>query len=139
MAVVSSTFHNVFPVPGYTETTIARGMAPEGDSLIRGDEIAAEKLADVTNRVNPGNFPGLGSDVAWFSPRGNRSGKLDASLLDRPIDPVPRSANGEFEGVAPEGPGLDRTASFRGAFRRDAPRWTTGWTVLSNAGLLADE
>jgi hypothetical protein len=34
---------------------------------------------------------------------------------------------------------MDASATYRGAFARTAPSlWTTGWTVLNRAGLLAN-
>jgi hypothetical protein len=42
-------------------------------------------------------------------------------------------------GVVPTGFGLDPAATYRGAFASSAPTlWTTGWTTLSMAGLLAN-
>ncbi len=144
VAVVSSTFDNVAPIPGYTDTSVSAGTADVGDALIRGDEFAARlspyAWRSTSNRVNSASFAGLESDMVWFDPHGNPRGKLDSTLLPRPIDPQPRlGTSGALDGVVPMGPGLDASASFRGAFRRGAPKWTAGWTVLSNAGLMADD
>ncbi len=92
------------------------------------------------NVVNSAAFPNLVKEDATFNPTGNGAGKLDASLKVSPINPRP---NAGLTGVAgcpgPRGPGLDATATYRGAFLRTAPElWTTGWTALNLAGLLAD-
>jgi hypothetical protein len=84
-----------------------------------------------------------------FDPQGDSTcpgadcGKLTAAVAagkTSPIDPRPAfGLIGLGQGVAPAGPGLDSSATYRGAFERTAPTlWTTGWTVLNKAGLLAD-
>jgi len=41
--------------------------------------------------------------------------------------------------AGPTEPGTDGNAVYRGAFIRTAPTiWTTGWTVLNMAGLMAN-
>jgi hypothetical protein len=91
------------------------------------------------NVVNSVSFNGLVKEDQTFDPRGNASGKLDASLKVSPINPRPATGLVGLAGcVAPSGPGLDRV-TFRGAFDRTASTlWTTGWTVLNAAGLLAN-
>ena len=91
------------------------------------------------NLVN-GAFPNLVNEDTTFDPTGNAAGKLDASLKPSPINPRPNAGISGVAGcVAPQGPGLDAGATYRGAFNRTAPTlWTTGWTTLNLAGLLAN-
>ncbi len=92
------------------------------------------------NQINNPSFPGLANADTTFNPTGNAAGKLVASLKSSPINPRPASAGvGTVGCVAPRGPGLDIGATYRGAFQRTAATlWTTGWTTLSRAGLLAN-
>ena len=98
----------------------------------------ATKLGGTANVINGTNTLTQG-DVT-FDPTGNASGKLVASLKASPINPRPAFAfSGIAGGVPPQGPGLDSSAVYRGAFDRTATTlWTTGWTALNLAGLLAD-
>jgi hypothetical protein len=92
-------------------------------------------------------FNGLVNKDTTFDPTGLAAcpgatcGKLATSLKSSPLNPRPAAG---FVGVggctAPAGPGLDRTATYRGAFQAVAsvPLWTTGWTALNQAGLLAN-
>ncbi|MFH1498036.1 MAG: hypothetical protein ABII82_09455 [Verrucomicrobiota bacterium] len=98
----------------------------------------ATKFGGTANVINGTNTLTQG-DVT-FDPTGNASGKLDASLKASPIDPRPTNAfSGVVGGVPPFGPGVDTTATYRGAFARTAPvLWTTGWTAMNLGGLLAD-
>ena len=56
------------------------------------------------------------------------------------LDPRPGAGITGVGGCAgPTEPGTDGGAVYRGAFIRTAPTiWTTGWTVLNMAGLMAD-
>jgi len=92
------------------------------------------------NQVNNPSFPGLANEDQTFNPVGNAAGKLVAGLKPSPINPRPAAPGvGTVGCVAPRGPGLDPGASFRGAFSRTAGTlWTTGWTTLNLAGLLAN-
>lgn len=143
VAIVSSTFHDVDPIRGYTRDAGTPESSDEAAALANGNRLApslgAPPMPAGANLVNYFGFAGLESEVTWFAPKGNARGKLDASLLDAPIDPQPRwGVKGVGNGVVPQGPGLDGAATYRGAFRRGEPKWTAGWTVLSAAGLLAD-
>jgi hypothetical protein len=96
--------------------------------------------AGSVNVVNdaPSAFTGLVKEDQSFDPAGDASGKLVSSLKPSPINPRPNLTGGIVGCVAPQEPGVD-SASFRGAFARTAPTlWTTGWTVLNRAGLLAN-
>jgi len=50
-------------------------------------------------------------------------------------DPRPAGAGANC-GITPRLPGLDRAATYRGAFPPGQPLWTDGWTVLNHVGLL---
>ena len=100
--------------------------------------------ANVVNDVNTITaaatvFSGLVKEDQTFNPTGNVDGKLVASLKASPINPRPNLTGGIIGCVAPQNPGVDRSATYRGAFARTAPTlWTTGWTALSIGGLLAN-
>ncbi len=66
------------------------------------------------------------------------NGKLDGCKAT-PIDPRPDSGAAAAEvanGIAPTGTGLDRSATYRGAFPENTPLWTDGWTALDAGDLL---
>jgi hypothetical protein len=88
--------------------------------------------------VNNALFAGLTDEDSTFDPTGDAAGKLAA--CGPPMDPRPAfGLVGLGSGPAPTGRGLDSSATYRGAFLRTAPTlWTTGWTVLNRAGLLAN-
>ncbi len=100
------------------------------------DEVAG--VADDTV-VNSFLFNGLVNEDTTFDPTGNADGKLVAGLKSAPIDPRPAPG---FSGVlgcaAPLGSALDPSETNRGAFFAGAPLFTTPWSVLNQAGLLAD-
>lgn len=105
-----------------------------------GLNLALGGNAGGANQVNNAAFPGLANEDVTFNPVGNAAGKLAASLKSAPINPRPAAAGvGTVGCVAPRGPGLDAGGTFRGAFSRTAGTlWTTGWTALNLAGLLAN-
>jgi hypothetical protein len=98
--------------------------------------------ASDNNVVNSAGFPGLIEEDQTFDPTGNAAGKLDATLIGANglLDPRPGAGLTGVGGCAgPTEPGTDGNAVYRGAFIRTAPTlWTTGWTVLNRAGLMAD-
>lgn len=116
--------------------------ADEATTVANGDALAVTLggTAPASNNVvNSALFPGLVNEDTTFDPTGNAAGKLDSSLKATPIDPRP---NFGLQGVI-GCPAIENAkvapVTFRGAFDRTAPRlWTTGWTVLNIAGLLAD-
>jgi len=126
-------------------STLDDGAALAADELnvvANGNALAVTDggTAPGSNNVVNGAFPNLVKEDATFDPTGNSLGKLDSTLKTSPINP---RANAGITGVAgcpgPRGPGLDSSATYRGAFLRTAPElWTTGWTTLNLAGLLAD-
>jgi hypothetical protein len=130
------------PAIAVVSSTLDDGAAPAGDSaqvLANGDAIAPS-LGGTANVVNAAGFNGLSNEDVSFDPTGDASGKLVPALKAAPLDPRPAFAlTGVIGGVVPQGTGLDPAATYRGAFPRTAPTlWTTGWTVLNIAGLLAD-
>ncbi len=124
----------------FVSSTTASGAAfgtGENTIVSNGDTLAT-KLGGTANVINGTNS--LANEDTTFNPQGNASGKLDSSLKSSPIDPRPNFAfSGIAGGVKPQGASLDSTATYRGAFDRAAGTlWTTGWTALNIAGLLAD-
>jgi hypothetical protein len=107
-------------------------------AIANGDAIAAN-VGGSPNFVN-GSFAGLRNADQTFPLKGIAgTGKLGAGLKPVALDPRPLNPIETVGGVPPQGPGLDETATFRGAFSRTAPTlWTTGWTVLNTGGVLAD-
>jgi len=125
-------------------STLDDGSAPAAQetTVINNGNALSTALGGsaAANNVVNGAFNGLLKEDQTFEPKGDASGKLVSSLKSSPIDPRPASG---FTGVAgcpaPRGVILDPAATYRGAFLRTAPTlWTTGWTVLNIAGLLAD-
>lgn len=126
-------------------STLANGAAPAaGETTVINNgnalNLALGGNAGGANVVNSASFPGLTNSDVSFNPTGNATGKLAASLKSSPINPRPNAGLTGVAGcVAPRGPGLDASATYRGAFARTAPNlWTTGWTTLNRAGLLAN-
>ena len=122
--------------------------AAENTAVANGDAIAASQGA-TANVVNNALFQGLVNEDATFDPQGDATcpgalcGKLSAAVAAAkaaPIDPRPAfGLIGLGQGIAPTAPGLDSSATYRGAFERTAPvLWTTGWTVLNRSGLMVD-
>lgn len=129
ISLVCSTLANGAPLAAAEQTVVANGNALNAEF---GGTAAG-------NNVVNGAFNGLLKEDQTFDPTGNAQGKLVSSLKSSPINPRPAAGlAGIGNCVAPSGPGLER-ANFRGAFLRTAPRlWTTGWTTLNRAGLLAN-
>jgi hypothetical protein len=113
--------------------------SPEAVALTNGDVLAATTLDNNNTGVG---FPGLVEEDATFDPTGNAAGKLDSTLIGANglINPRPGAGIGGVGGCGgPTEPGTDGSAVYRGAFISSASRiWTTDWTVLSIAGLLAN-
>jgi len=98
------------------------------------------KLACSQNEIDTANFVGLTQEDPTFNPEGDANNQLTSSL-GAPYNPRPSPANvgpaGIACGVTPQGGGLDRAATYRGAFPQTAPSlWTDGWATLAIAGLL---
>jgi hypothetical protein len=107
--------------------TNATGAADNGDAFA----LASTGLACSANiRATGGGFTGLTQEdpIGW-------DGKAFAGT---PYDPRPLGPGADC-GITPKIPGLDRAATYRGAFPTGpAPLWTTGWTALNLAGQLVD-
>jgi hypothetical protein len=132
-------------------STLANGAAPAAQetlAITNGDALnlllgGTAAGADV---VNNAGFNNLIKRDQSFDPTGSSAcpgplcGRLDASLKVSPLNPRPAAGFVGVAGcVAPQGPGLDRSATYRGAFASTAPTlWTTGWTAMNRAGLLAN-
>jgi hypothetical protein len=114
--------------------------ADELTALTNGNVLAA--TASDNNVVNSAGFPGLIEEDQTFNPTGNAAGKLTAALVGANglLNPRPGAGLTGVGGCAgPTEPGTDGSAVYRGAFIRTAPTiWTTGWTVMNRAGLMAD-
>jgi len=114
--------------------------ADETTALTNGNVLAA--TTSDNNVVNSAGFPGLIEEDQTFNPTGNAAGKLAATLVGANglLNPRPGAGITGVGGCAgPTEPGTDGNAIYRGAFIRTAPTiWTTGWTVLNRAGLMAD-
>lgn len=123
--VVSSTFADVAAMGANENTVLANGDAID------------QNYGGTANVVNAGNT--LVNEDVSFDPTGNAAGKLDSSLKASPIDPRPAFAfSGVSGGAQAQGFGLEGV-TYRGAFSNTASvLWTTGWTALNTAGLLAD-
>jgi hypothetical protein len=117
--------------PAAQETTVINN----GNAL----NLAIGGNAGGANQVNNGAFPGLANEDVTFNPVGV-GGKLTPALKTSPINPRAAAAGvGTVGCVAPRGPNLDAGATYRGAFLRTSSLlWTTGWTTLNLADLLAD-
>jgi hypothetical protein len=129
--VVCSTLANGAALAAQETTVINNGNALN---------LALGGTAAGANVVNSAGFNNLVKRDQTFDPTGNAVGKLVSTLKSSPINPRPNAGIVGVAGcVAPQGPGLNPTATYRGAFDRTAPTlWTTGWTALNEAGLLAN-
>jgi hypothetical protein len=112
----------------------------ELDVVANGNALSASLGGTAAgNNVVNGAFPNLVKEDATFDPTGDAAGKLVAALKPTPMNPRPNvGITGVAGCVPPQGPGLSGV-TYRGAFNRTAPTlWTTGWTTLNRAGLLAN-
>jgi hypothetical protein len=103
-------------------------VADNGDAFAAFDTQSATCGAvDYDNiRASGGGFTGLVDEDPNFNAKSFAGGGYDP----RPLGP------GADCGVTPKLPGLDRAATYRGAFLPGLPLWTDGWTVLDQAGAL---
>ncbi|MFO0688040.1 MAG: hypothetical protein U0900_04990 [Myxococcota bacterium] len=132
--IVSSTFANN---NGTGATGCAAGTTA-GDALVTAGRFDGGSA----------NFPAVSGEIlvndnTYFQPKGvtvaNRGrllgSKVGGALDPRPVSPGDANVSG---GIKPRGRGLDASATYRGAFPAGQPLWTTGWTALSKAGILAN-
>jgi hypothetical protein len=119
--------------------TFNDGAALNADSLLANSN--GDGLFAVATDNNTTAFVKLTVEDQTFNPQGV-GGKLTPALLtvNPPLNPRPKAGIAGVGGCAgPTEPGTDGSAIYRGAFIRTAPTlWTTGWTVLNKAGLLAN-
>jgi hypothetical protein len=138
-SVLSSTWQNVAALSLPCEdVAIASGNA---EALALG---APPVTSANCYAATPLQFAGLVNENDAFLPTGV-AGNLDSALLASPIDPRPINSPApecRLGGPEPTFFGLDPAATYRGAFASTAPAvpgiWTTGWTALSQAGLLSN-
>jgi hypothetical protein len=111
--------------------------APNATVAANGDAYAEALTGDAVSydNISTASEVLVAEDAAGFTGKGGADGKLPA-LGITPYNPRP---TGSDLGITPTGPGLDRAATYRGAFENGAPElWTTGWTAGNAAGLIAD-
>ncbi|MCA9505447.1 MAG: hypothetical protein R3F16_02630 [Myxococcota bacterium] len=129
--VVASTFANTTATTGLATTALA-----DGDAAV----VAGEYDGGSAN-VDGGSTTLLVNENHYFTPTGvvsNGRGKLQGSKVGGTLDPRPANplAAEVSGGVAPQGWGLDSSATYRGAFPASQPLWVSGWSALSLGGLL---
>lgn len=131
VAVVASSFVDGAAMGTPENTTIANGNAIAG---------AAASLQNCVTTDAGAGGDGLTSENTLLLPTGGTAagspGKLVSSLLPAPIDPDPLASTCGADAFTTQRP-LTPTA-FRGAFEPFVENWTTGWTALNQADLLAD-
>jgi hypothetical protein len=120
-----------------TASICADTGAPDATVTANGDAWATHLTGNSTDYDNvvTGSDVLVAENAAGFTGQGSGSGKLPTGGVS-PYDPRP---SGTDLGLTPQEAGLDRAATFRGAFENGAPiLWTTGWTAGNTAGLIAD-
>jgi hypothetical protein len=134
--LVCSTFDDSGALDANENAVVTNGNAYSED--LRGVSPTVTSDDNVLSvGANPSNL--LTKEDQSFDPTGTAQGKLAAALKSSPINPRPTGFTGVGGCVAPRGPGLDASATYRGAFPAgSAPLWTTGWTTFNRAGLLAN-
>jgi hypothetical protein len=105
--------------------------------IANGDAYAEQVLGNATDGDNVATAAEVmvkEDPPATFTGKGNAAGKVAG--FAGPYDPRP---TGTDVGIPPQDTGLDRAATYRGAFENAATQlWTTGWTAANQGGLLAD-
>jgi hypothetical protein len=84
--------------------------------------------------------PVLAQEDPDFSGKGDTDGKLRSTMQGgvTPYDPRPSAAAAALVGIPPQDSGLDRSATYRGAFEDGAATlWTTPWSAARLGGILA--
>lgn len=131
VALVCSTLDDGAALSADESTAVANGNA-------LADTLGGTPPAS-NNVVNSPLFPGLVNEDQTFDPTGDAAGKLVSTLKSSPINPRPNFGLTGIIGCPTIDNQLVTPVTYRGAFDRTAPRlWTTGWTVLSLSGLIAD-
>ncbi|CAG1003194.1 hypothetical protein MYXO_03189 [Myxococcaceae bacterium] len=127
IAIGTTTLEDVQTPTGATDTALDNGDA------IRED-LGAPAGANSANCVNTA-YLGLTAENNLINPTGGGTGKL-LGVVQPTVNPRPRFGACGSNGVPPQGPGLDRNATYRGAFAPTGSLWTDGWTALDKGGLL---
>jgi len=107
-------------------------------ALNNGDAIRVSLGApDNANSLNCVNTPYLGlvAENNLIDPDGGSTGKL-LGAAQPTINPRPRFGTCGGNGIPPQHPGLDSSATYRGAFAPVGALWTDGWTALNKGGLI---
>ncbi len=115
--------------------------APDATAVANGDAWAERECnhpTDCDNITTAADV--LVQEDPQFGPRGDVDGKLRSTMQGGawlPYDPRPTGAD---IGPQPQDTGLDRAATFRGAFEGSGAvdLWTTPWTAGNIGGILAD-
>ena len=113
--------------------------APNATVSANGDAYAARITGDAVSFDNASGATDVlvAENAAGFTGQGGADGKLPAGGIS-PYDPRP-TGDCLLSGLQPQADGLDRAATYRGAFEPGAVElWTTGWTATNAAGLIAD-
>jgi hypothetical protein len=120
------------------------GLAAQETTVVTNGNDLSTSLGGGAGSVNvvndvPSVFSGLTKEDQTFDPTGDAAGKMVPALKPAPMNPRPNLTGGIIGCVAPQNPGVDRSATYRGAFVRSAPTlWTTDWTAANVGGLLID-
>lgn len=108
----------------------------------RGDAaVTAGEYEGGSANVASGTSPLLANEDTFFEPKcaaATVAGKL-VGCKGSEIDPRPHPSAPASEvggGIAPNGVGLDRSATYRGAMPAGQPKFTDGWTALDAGGIL---
>jgi hypothetical protein len=113
--------------------------APNATVAANGDAYAERITGNATAFDNASGTSEVlvAENAAGFGGKGGADGKLPTGSVTA-FDPRP-TGDCLLQGLEPNGPSVDRAASYRGAFEPGAPiLWTTGWTAGNAAGLIAD-
>ena len=128
IAIHASTFDDVGGPTAPTSTALANGDAKVtrfgGLPGVAGQNCYNSALAPASVLV----------DERWVTL--NPSPPFGRLIGPVSFDPRPSPGLCTFGGVNPFTPGVDSSATYRGAFQPGQPLWTDGWTTPSLAGLF---
>ena len=123
-----------------TSSICADTVAPNATAAANGDAYAAMQLLHPTDGDNLSTTADvLVVEDPSYDPRGN-GGLLDYRTAGgiTPQDPRPTGAGATEVGITPQDGGLDRSATYRGAFEPGAAElWTTPWSAGYLGGIVA--
>lgn len=134
-------------------TTCSDGAVPDAEGLAAAARGEAEITAGSRlGGATPSNYgpslaggaaasPLLANEDTFFEPKcaaapvpGHLAGCKAAAIDPRPAIGTPTAQ--VSGGIVPTGPGLDASATYRGAFPAGQPLFTDGWTALDAGGLF---